>query len=182
MRKFAFFITLAIFCASTMKGQNSADIQTKDAIILELQNNIAKLEKEIEYYKTTLDLLNSKIIAEDQNVEFKINLVTGDSNTGKIVIEGIFINNGVLRSIQGWQANAFDLQGNEMRTFAVAVGSGGKIPELHRDIPTKFRIEFTNSIPDTPMLTALTIKFYSSVGIRSNDISIMFRNIPVEWR
>ena len=183
MKKMTFILALAIFCISFISGQNSTDIQIKDEIISVLKNRVEILEKEIEYYKETLDLLNSSMTAQDQDVEFKINSVIGNSNTGQIVIEGILINNGVLRSIQGWQSNAFDPQGNEIRALSgVSVGAGGRIAELHNDIPAKFRVEFKNTIPKTPMFRSLTIKFYSSVGIYSADLSVMFRNIPIEWK
>jgi len=182
MKKITTFIVLAIFCVTFITGQNSTNIQTKDEIILDLQNNIIKLEKEIEYYKETLNLLNSKIVAQDQNVDFKIVSVIGDSNTGKVVIEGILINNGVLRSIQGHEANAFDPQGNEIRTFEVAVGANKRIAELHKDITVKFSVEFKNVVSETPILSALTLKFYSNVEHKSNNLSVTFRNISIEWK
>ena len=182
MKNFAFFIALTIFCVTSVIGQNSTPVDKKDETILALQNNIVKLEKEIEYYKKTLDLLNSKITAQDQNVDFKINSVIGDSNTGKIVIEGILTNNGVLRSIQGHEANAFDPQGTEIKTFEVSAGAEKRIAELHKDIPTKFSVTFKNADSDAPMLKALTLKFYSSIGPRNNNISVMFRNVSIEWK
>jgi hypothetical protein len=182
MRKITTLIALAISCIATITAQNSTEIQEKDKIILELQNHVAKLDKELEYYKKTLDLLNSSISEQVQDVDFKINSVIGDSKTGQIVIEGILINNGALRSIQGSQANAFDPQGNEVRTYEVSVGAGGRIAELHREIPAKFSVIFRNTTATAPILMALTLKFYSSVGLRSADISVMFRNITIEWK
>ena len=180
MKKYTFLIALAIIYIAPAVGQNNSNNETKDETITRLQNNIVKLEKEIEYYKKTLDLLNSKIVAQDQNVEFKINSVTGDSNTGKVVIEGIVINNGVLRSIQGHVANCFDPQGNETITYQLTVGADKRLDQLNREIPVKFSVTF-NSIPKAPLLSALSLKYYSRVDIRSNDLTVMFRNISIDW-
>ena len=182
MKRTTFLIALAIFCVTSTTGQNSTDIQAKDKIILDLQNQVAKLEKEIEYYKKALNLQNSNVTAEDQGVEFKINSVNGNLNTGIIVIEGILINKGVIRSIQGREANAFDPQGNEIRTIAVSVGAGGRISELNREIDVKFRVEFKNSISEVHIFRNMTIKFYSSVDYKSSDISVTFRNVSIEWK
>ena len=180
MKKNVLLIALAIFCIAASVAQNNANNETKDETITRLQNNIVKLEKEVEYYKKTLDLLNSKIVSQDQNVEFKINSVIGDSNTGKVDIEGILINNGVLRSIQGQLANCIDPQGNETITYQLTVGAGRRLEQLNREIPVKFVVTF-KSIPKTPLISALTLKYYSSVDFRNNDISVMFRNISIDW-
>jgi len=181
MKKITIFIVFAIFCLTSVAGQNSTNTETKDETISKLQNEVSKLEKEIEYYKKTLDLLNSKITAQDQNVEFKINSVIGDLNTGKVTIEGIVINNGVLRSLQGHQANAFDPQGNEIQTFDVIAGAD-RIKELQKDIPAKFKIVFKSTVPNTPILKSLNLKFYSWVELKQADVSVTFRNIPIEWK
>ena len=106
--------------------------------------------------------------------------VTGDSNTGKVVIEGIVINEGVLRSIQGQVANCFDPQGNETITYQLTVGADKRLDQLNREIPVKFSVTF-NSIPKAPLLSALSLKYYSRVDIRSNDLTVMFRNISIDW-
>jgi hypothetical protein len=182
MRKITLFIAMAIFCLPSIIGQNSDDSQ---AVILQLQNRVSELEKEVEYYKQTLNLLNSKTTATDKNVDFKVTVI-GERNTGKITVEGILVNNGVTRSVQRDFAQLFDPQGNERNTRDIVLGNGNiRLDELHREVPVRFSVEMGHITPETPILSALTIRLlsnYTSTPLRSDNLSVMFRNIPVEWR
>jgi len=142
---------------------------------------ITKQEIEIQYLKETLNLVNSKISSKNKGVLFKINSVIGNSDTGKIIIEGLLVNNGVIRSIQVSNANAFDPQGNGMMSYKMSVGSQMRIGKLLKDIPTKFTIEFSEVALETPVITALIIKFHSNVGYKNDALSVIFKNLNVSW-
>lgn len=158
------------------------ELTEKNEIIVEKQNKISKLESEIEYYKKTLNLFNSKISTENKNVTFKINSVIGDSNTGKIIVEGILINNGIIRSIQTKRVKAFDPKGNGINKFKMSVGNETRIEKLYKDVPIKFTIELEQIIEGTPIIKALIIDFYSNVGYKRDGLSIVFKNLSVKWR
>lgn len=166
----------------TVQIENLKTKNEKQKIILDTkENEISKLREEIKYYKETLNLINSKISTKYKDIEFKINSVIGNSNTGKIMVEGIFINNGVLRSIQCYKAKIFDPQGNGVNSFSVLVGNEKRIDKLYKDIPTKFSVELEQVIEGTPVLKFLMIDFYSKIGYKSDDINVVFKNLKIKW-
>lgn len=158
-----------------------SELITKDGIITTQNVTIDQQKKEILYYKETLALINSKITTENKEVTFKINSVTGNSDTGTVMIEGILINNGVLRSIQGHKANAFDPKGNGIMSYKMTVGNETRIAKLLKDIPTKFTVELNEIVSGTPIITALLIDFYSNVGYKKDALNIVFKNLNVHW-
>ncbi|QXP53658.1 hypothetical protein [Cellulophaga sp. HaHa_2_1] len=158
-----------------------SELITKDGIITTQNVTIDQQKKEVLYYKETLALINSKITTENKEVSFKINSVTGNSDTGTVMIEGILINNGVLRSIQGHKANAFDPKGNGIMSYKMTVGNETRIAKLLKDIPTKFAIELNEIVSGTPIITALLIDFYSNVGYKKDGLNIVFKNLNVHW-
>jgi hypothetical protein len=149
--------------------------------ISEMNNQISKLNKEIKYYKETLNLFSSKIETNYKDVNFKINSVVGNSNTGKIMVEGILVNNGLTRSIQGYKSKVFDPKGNGIDSYKILVGNGTRIDKLYKDIPTKFSVELEQVIEGTPVLKALMIDFHSNVGYKSDKINVVFKNLSIKW-
>ncbi|MCI2230023.1 hypothetical protein MC378_12665 [Polaribacter sp. MSW13] len=166
----------------TVQIENLKNENEKQKTIVDIkENEILKLKEEIKYYKETLNLFNSKISTKYKDLDFKINSVIGNSNTGKIMVEGIFVNNGVLRSIQGQKAKIFDPKGNGVNSYKVLVGNEKRIDKLYKDIPTKFSVELEQIIEGTPVIKSLMIDFYSRLGYKSDDISIVFKNLTVKW-
>ena len=165
-----------------VQNENLKNENEKQKIIVNTkENEISKLKEEIKYYKETLNLFSSKISTKYKDLNFKINSVIGNSNTGKIMVEGIFVNNGVLRSIQGQKAKIFDPQGNGVNSYKVLVGNEKRIDKLYKDIPTKFSVELEQIIEGTPVIKSLMIDFYSRLGYKSDDISIVFKNLTIKW-
>ncbi len=158
-----------------------ATLNVKENEITQLNNQVIKLDEEIKYYKKTLNLINSKIETKFKDVDFKINSVTGNSNTGKITVKGILINKGVLRSIQGKSSKIFDPQGNGINSFKVLVGNETRIDKLFKDVPTKFSVEIEQVIEGTPVIKILMIDFYSNIGYSSDNINIVFKNLSINW-
>lgn len=193
MKKLYLFTILSFLLASIAYGQVDCseleskneklglDLTKKEQIISNQTETISKQEKEIQYYKESLDLLSSKISTVNKDVTFKINSVVGDSNSGIVTIEGILINNGVLRSIQGQKAIAFDPKGNGLPTYKISVGNETRIEKLLKDVPTKFSLNLEQIVVGTPMLTALIIDFYSNVGYKSDALNVVFKNLDVTW-
>jgi hypothetical protein len=161
----------------SLKNEN----EKQKIIVNTKENEISKLKEEIKYYKETLNLFNSKISTKYKDLNFKINSVIGNLNTGKIIVEGIFVNNGVLRSIQGLKAKIFDPQGNGVDSYKVLVGNEKRIDKLYKDVPTKFSVELEQIIEGTPVIKSLVIDFYSKLGYKSDNISIVFKDLTVNW-
>ncbi|MFV0591641.1 MAG: hypothetical protein ACK5M7_09670 [Draconibacterium sp.] len=184
MNKTVILIILAVFCLKTSFGQEDctelknqlsqkeqiitkqlSDIKEKNATIDNQKIEILRLKKDIQYYKETLDLLDSKISTENKNVSFKINAITGNTNTGEVLIEGILINNGPLRSIQKQKSENFDPKGNKETTYNMTIGGDDtRIEKLYKDVPIKFAVSFKQLIEETPLIKILTMTFYSSIA------------------
>lgn len=187
MTKIQLFTIIAIILTLKTYGQSTvSQLETENENLkLELtkrESTINDLTKEIEYYKQTLELIDSKISAENKDVTFKINSVKGNSDTGKVIVEGILINNGALRRIQGRQANAFDPKGNSTMSYKVKFGNASSVEKVLKDIPTKFNIELEQIVDGTPMIKALIIDFYSRLGIKSDDLNVVFKNLNIDWK
>lgn len=157
-------------------------LDEKDKRITELENQVKALNKDIDYYKETLNLMQSTTKDEDKGVIFTINSVVGDSKTGNVLVSGILVNKGKIRYIGYEQVLCFDPQGNEFKSSKKMLGADGSINELELDIPVKFSVEFSDIPIDTPLFTMLKFKFFSSFGIGPDNISITYRNTPIVWR
>ncbi|WP_324023508.1 hypothetical protein QSV08_11665 [Maribacter sp. BPC-D8] len=187
MKKLQLLSILTLLFISSAFGQidtkelESENQKLKAEIVIK-KETISKLEGEVNYLKETLDLIDSKISKDEKDVSFKINLVEGDLDTGKIIIEGILINNGVVRSIQGQKANAFDPKGNGINSYKVKFGDVAKISKLLKDVPVKFNIELDPISDAPPILKALTVYFYSNVGYKKDPINVVFKNLNVIWK
>ena len=163
---------------SSLKSDNAtlkSELNKKESVINEQLN-------EIEYYKQTLSLFESRISTESNDVMFKINSVEGNSNTGKVIVEGILVNNGPLRSIQGHKSNAFDPKGNGIKSYKVKLGNEKRINKLLNDVPTQFNVEFEQIIEGTPTIRALIVDFYSNIGNRRDNINVVFKNLDIDWK
>ncbi len=190
MNKAVILIILAVFCLKTSFGQEDCSelknqLAQKEATIDNQKKEILRLKKDIEYYKETLDLLDSKTSTENKNVSFKINAITGNTNTGEVVIEGILINNGPLRSIQKQKSENFDPKGNKETTYNMTIGGDDtRIEKLYKDVPTKFAVSFKQTTEETPMIKILTMTFYSKIAntYKNDNIEVVFKNLPIEWK
>jgi len=178
---FMMFLALSTYGqsdASQLEEQNEK-LKTE---LLNKENVIQNLKKEIVYYKETLQLMESKISSEDKEVTFKINNVQGDSTTGKVFVEGILINKGATRRIQGWKASAFDPKGNGIMSYQVKLGKYNSIEKLLKDVPTNFNLELEQIVEGTPIITALIIDFYSRIGTKSDNLNVVFKNLRIDWK
>lgn len=169
----------------TSQQENNRKIETeltkKEAIITSQLENISKLEKDISYYKETLDLMNSKISKVTKDVTFKITSATGDTNTAEVLVEGILINNGGLRSMQIYKTEAFDPKGNSLKYGALNIGLTKRVSKLFNDIPTKFTATLKGAAEGTPMIKSLMIEFISKKTGPQETLTVAFKNIPIIW-
>jgi len=177
----------AVFLAINTYGQSEA-AQLKEqneklkTELIKKETLIEDLNKQIVYFKETLELIESKISTENKEVTFKINTVQGDSATGKVLVKGILINNGVTRRIQGWKANAFDPKGNGIMSYQVKLGRDKSIDKVLKDVPINFNVELEKLVEGTPIITALIIDFYSKIGIQSDNLNVVFKNLSIDWK
>lgn len=156
-------------------------LEVKSNEIFGLKQTVAKQLKEIGYYKEVLELLNSKIVSESKDVEFKINTVKGNQDTGVVVIEGLVTNKGVLRSIQGHKINVTDAKGNGNISYQITIGDQTRLDKLLKDVPTKFVAELEGIVAETPMLKAIILNFYSRSGYKKDDLEAIFKNVTITW-
>lgn len=180
-----------LFLATISLGQNNCDslkaeneklnskLTNQGLVISKQKKNIEKLNSEIEYYKETLNLLNSKISAEGNNVIFRINSITGKSDLGKILIEGLIENKGAVGKFQTQNIELTDPKGNHYKTYKVSFGEERYIPSFQKNIPTKIMIEFDKIIEETPMIKALVLNIYGEYPGRTYNV--IFKNLPVVW-
>lgn len=169
------FICVALF-------SHAQTLDDKDKRINELENQVKALNKDIDYYKETLNLMQSTTKDEDKGVVFTINSVVGDSKTGNVLVSGILVNKGNVRFICYEQVLCYDPKGNEFESSKRMLGANASINELELDIPVKFSVEFSDIPIDTPLFTMLKFKFFSSLEFGPDNISISYRNIPIVWR
>lgn len=193
MKEIKLVIILVVFSATAVYGQAkkisleetnkklNTELNSKNQIITFKSDSITELKKQILYFKETLALLNSTISAENKEVSFKINSVMGSSKTGKITIEGLLVNRGILRSIQGQKAVATDPKGNGTITYNMTVGNTIRIEKLLENVPTKFTLELEKLPVNIPVIKSLIIDFYSTVAFKSDPLNVVFQNLEVNW-
>ncbi|MDO6473304.1 hypothetical protein [Maribacter sp. 1_MG-2023] len=157
------------------------ELTTKDNIIVSQNDKMDKLEKDIEYYKETLNLISSKISTKDNDVTLKINSVVGNSNSGVVNINGILINKGAVRPVQGQKAYATDPQGNGIMSYKLKIGGLSRVDKVLKDVPTKFTIELEQIVEGTPMLASLIIDFYTRSGYNKDKLNVTFKNLNIIW-
>ena len=189
MKKISLLLVLTFLCTKMSFAQENCDelktqLTDKNKTITELKNDISSLEKDIEYFKETLNLLNSEISTEIKDVEFKINTVKGNSNTGQVIVEGVLVNNGTTRSLQKHKAMSFDPQGNKIITYNMTIGGDThKLEKLYKDVPTKFTVTFDQIVEGTPMIKLIMMDFYSKKvnTYKSDDLEVVLKNLAIEW-
>ncbi len=177
----------ALFLFSYTNAQENcaalkSTLSQKESIIATQNSTISKLTKDVEYYKETLNLMSSSISMVEKDVSFKINSVIGNSSTGKVVIEGILVNNGVVRSLQSQQSNATDPQGNRSTSYVMSLGGETRIPKLNSEVPLKFMIEYSDIKPNTTDIKQLVMTYFSMVNYKKDDISVTFKNLSIDWK
>lgn len=182
MKKILLVLSLLIFSFNIFSQAKANKTESKlDSIIQAKDAEIEKLKKEIEYYKQTLNLFNSKIESENKDVTFKINSIVGDTSTGYVTIEGILNNNGVIRSLQTHQTELIDAQGNTATIYDMSLGDDIRLEKLRKDRPVKFTVTIKTIIEGTPVIKSLTMKFHSSVGFKDDPIEVVFTNLSIDW-
>ncbi|QCX39550.1 hypothetical protein FF125_14285 [Aureibaculum algae] len=186
MRKLQLLSLFTIISLTTAFAQEECDelkmvLSNKEAVIATQKEAIAKQQKEIAYYQETLNLINSKISSETNDVTFKITSATGDTNSAEVLIEGLMINNGVLRMMQIGSTEAFDPQGNSLKYSKLNIGLGKRVDKLFSDVPVKFSASLKGVIEGTPFIKSLVVKFYTKSSGPQKTISVAFKNIPVVW-
>lgn len=185
--KISLLTASALFLFSFSNAQENCaalkiTLDQKESTIATQISKISKLEKDIEYYITTLNLMSSSIIVNEKDVNFKINSVIGNSTTGKVVIEGILVNNGVARSLQNQQATCIDPQGNIEKSFQMSLGGENRIKDLNVGVPVKFTVEFTTIMADATDIKQLVVTYHSNVNHKSDPITVTFKNLSIDWK
>ncbi|WP_053404889.1 hypothetical protein [Persicobacter sp. CCB-QB2] len=187
MKNFFLFTCICSLLFSSAFAQNECDglvdrVEEMNRQINEKTNEIQQLNASIAYYKNTLKLINSKKETECNDVLFKINKVTGNSNSGEVKIEGVVINTKLERSLQGSFSEVFDPQGNVSTSYKIEVGNQKRLAALYKDVPVKFSAVIEQYDLDAPIINLLKMKFYSSVGYKKDDLIVVFKNLEVDWR
>lgn len=193
-KNYAFSILIILQTAFTSFGQSSSACAEKDAIIVKQKQELAnkldlieKLEKDIVYYKETLHLLSSEPILAYNGITFRITAIKGDTTNGKVLVEGLLTNSGAENFLQSHSAKAFDPQGNgyQVQASYIEIANAVRIDKLYNDVPMKFTVSIAGlqKIPvGTPMIKALEIEFLTENGTKLETISLLFRNLTIDWK
>ncbi len=180
-----------LFVAIPMLGysQNSDCSDVKNELQISI-TQITKLNKEIEYYKETLNLLKPIRTVVVDGMELNITKIVGSKKDKSLSITFVYQNkDSEIRSFfQCEQAFLVDPQGNQFQTYDVfiAPNNGIRAEKILPSIPTKASITFkttdpTNPIETTiPIIRTLTLKVFAKNHIDS-PYSAVFENIPVIW-
>ncbi len=157
------------------------ELTKKEKIVVAQQTNIAKLEKDVKYYKETLNLRSGKVQIIQDNFKLIINSVIGKSNSGTIIIEGIVENNGIMRAFRPSRYTTFiyDPKGNNYRASKIKFGTLDHIQEFQKSLPLKFTIIFDKIGEEMPVISNLTAIFTNATGGKYTDM--IFKNLPVVW-
>ncbi len=185
MKQLSLTLLFALFISPIFAQQNCDEIKTelndKNEIINLQNNNISQLEKDIEYYKEALGLLNSKTVVKQDGFILKINSVTGISNNGVIIIEGLVENKNELRALRknAYKTIIYDSKGNNYKAAEVKFGNFDHLQEFQKDLPVKFTITFRNITEEMPVINNLTAIFTNRTGKEYEKM--IFKNLTVNW-
>ena len=141
MKKAHLFGLLAFLLIANTYGQEDCSelnikLDAKDEIIAGQQQNISKLESDVKFYKESLDLINSKISVKQDDFVFKINSVTGKSDNGVIIVEGLVENTGALRALRSstYKTYIYDTKGNNYKASEIKFGNLDHLQEFQKDL------------------------------------------------
>lgn len=191
MKKITIFSILTILAITKTLGQVdcsdlklknkelSSELVEKESIVSAKVIEIKKLNSEIQYYKETLELLNTKDTKESNNIIYRINSVKGKFDEGIIIVEGLIENKGISSKYQPQNIEIFDAKGNKHKATKFQIGDSKMlyVGKLERNIPIKFRFEFNGVLEEVPVLKALIFNFYNFTKISP----VIFKNLPVNW-
>ncbi|MCG1035921.1 hypothetical protein [Polaribacter sargassicola] len=157
---------------------NSELAQKKQLISLQV-NDIKKLNSEIQYYKESLNLLNTKNQKESNNIIYRINSVKGKYDNGTIIVEGSIENKGFPTKFVAQSIDIFDPKGNKYKASKFQIGNSKLlfVGKLERNLPTKFIFEFKGISEEIPVLKALIFNHYEHTKMSS----VTFNNLSVNW-
>lgn len=195
------FATLALLSTMSVSAQTTKP--TTDQRVASLETKVQSLKNEKKTMQSEINEVQSKLIElADRNAEYKKALdikqtlnatdadgyqygfvsAIGDSKTDSLVITLNMFNPGETREKQLAQAQFVTYDGNAFNTYEFQWGSlDYQKATIDANTNMKVRLFYARIPKGTKRINSLTIKAYSSTWGNS-DMTINFRDLPVEWK
>ena len=202
MRKFTFlFATLSLLSfmslsAQTTKPTTDQRVEALETKLQSLESKNATLQSEIDgiqarlseladrnaEYKKALDIKQTLNATDADGYQYGFVSAIGDSKTDSLVIILNMFNPGESREKQLAQAQFVTYDGNAFNTYEYQWGNlDYQKATIDANTNMKVRLFYEKVPKDTKRISSLTIKAYSSTWGNS-DMTINFRDLPVEWK
>jgi len=193
MKKKDIFGILTILISSIAFGQSDcSEFESKiESLNLELtqlqelsttqEETIDELKGDIEYFKETLNLLESKIVIEQDGFVLKINSVAGRRSNGTVTITGLVENTGVLPAFRPreFKTMLYDAKGNIYKASKMSFGNLDNLQEFQKNLPVTFSVVFDKIGEEMPVIKNLTLVFNNRTGYEYGHM--IFENLDVIW-
>lgn len=149
-------------------------------------SQIDQLQKQVEYYKETLDLLKPISTVSLDGMTFSITKAIGSVKNKTINFIFTYQNTDSTdrKFFQCEQAFGIDPQGNQLQSYEVFVGAnnGIRVENIKPNIPTKATLIFKTTEINFPIIRILKIKIYSNDSLKNGTTQdLIFENIPLTW-
>ena len=164
---------------NTSNGKLNSELTKKDGVIESQVQELSKLKTQNNYFKETLDLLNTPNSKEGDKVMYRINTVEGDLSVGIITITGTIENLSIVKRWQSKKIKIIDLKGNAYNGRLRFNDGTWSIAQLQKNIPIKFTVTFNKILEEAQVLRALMFDMYGANG-KGHIVTI--KNLDVQWQ
>ncbi len=156
-----------------------SELDKKNGIIDSQAQELSKLKTQNNYFKETLDLLNTTNSKEGDKVLYRINSVEGNLSVGTISITGTIENLSIVKRWQSKKIKIIDLKGNAYNGKLRFNDGTWSIAQFQKNIPIKFTVTFNKILEETQIIRALMFDMY---GANGKGHIVTLKNLEVQWQ
>jgi hypothetical protein len=138
--------------------------------------NCEEIQKENDYLKKALHILNPVKTVTAKNIGFNISKCEGNAKEQSIYLTLVLTNHGPNTDLGLRKAIAVDAEGNEYETYQINIGSGSSNNKVYTDVPVKTIFKFEKVLPTVKLLKLIAIEF------TGNNCGFEYKDIPVTWK
>lgn len=172
-------------CVKTIEGDVKVlkgQVETLNGQMASMQSRLNELADRNAEYKKALDIKQTLNATDADGYQYGFVSAIGDANTGKLTITINMFNPGPTRTKQMEQASFTDYNGTGRQTYEFIFGNNESgATTIDSNTNMKLYITFEQVSVSIKRIASLTVKAYSSTW-GNNDMSVNFRDLPVEWK
>lgn len=161
-----------------LKGQ----VETLNGQMASMQSRLNELADRNAEYKKALDIKQTLNATDADGYQYGFVSAIGDANTGKLTITINMFNPGPTRKKQMSSAYFTDYNGTGRQTYDFVFGNNESFSTtIDSNTNMKLYVNFEQVPVSIKRIASLTVKGYS-FNSSTDDTTVNFRDLPVEWK